>query len=234
MASWPTVHGAKPKFPERLSDLAYGRILENLFDGRLPVGAFLSQSDLVALIDVPVGPLRDALRVLEVEGILVIRPRSGIEFVKPGIELTRSTYQYRSIVERAAVRIFAEVGDADLIERMHARHLAAKAGIETHGITIDLGAEIEDLESVLHNSIIDTLGNQLIEVSYRRMHNYLRLVRIGRKMTVPLVLRSIREHLAIIEACKARDPVRAETALIGHFDAALQRHVGMFMGHPAL
>lgn len=234
MAAWPERGGAGPPRQRRLSDLAYTRLLENLFDGRLPVGSFLSQSDLVDLIDVPVGPLRDALRVLEVEGILVIRPRSGIEFMKPGIELTRSAYQYRGIVERAAVRIFAEVGDADLIEMMHVRHLAAQGGIETHGITIDLGAKIEELESVLHNSIVATLRNPLIEVSHRRMHTYLRLVRIGRKMTVPLVLRSIREHLSIIDACKARDPERAEVALVAHFDAALQRHMGMFMGQPAL
>lgn len=234
MAMRPARDGAKSQPQGRLSDLAYARLLESLFDGRLPVGAFLSQSDLVELVGVPVGPLRDALRILEAEGILVIRPRSGIEFVKPGIELTRSTFQYRSIVELAAVRIFAEVGDADLIERMHVRHLNAATGLETQGLTIDLGGEIEDLESVLHHSIIETLGNPLIEVSYRRMHNYLRLVRIGRRMTVPLVLRSINEHLAIIEAFRARDPERAEAALQAHFDAALQRHMTMFLGDLAL
>jgi DNA-binding GntR family transcriptional regulator len=71
----------------RLSDLAYTRILENLFDRRLPTGAFVSQNDLVKLLGIPVAPLRDALRVLEAEGILAIHPRSGIQFVKPGLEL---------------------------------------------------------------------------------------------------------------------------------------------------
>ena len=92
----------------RLSDVAYARILENLFDRQLPAGAFVSQNDLVTLLGIPVGPLRDALRVLEAEGVLKIHPRSGIEFVKPGLELTRSTYQFRTIIERAAVRMFAE------------------------------------------------------------------------------------------------------------------------------
>ena len=44
----------------RLSDVAYSRILEALFDRQLPAGAFVSQSDLVALLGIPVGPLRDA------------------------------------------------------------------------------------------------------------------------------------------------------------------------------
>lgn len=213
----------------RLSDLAYTRILENLFDRRLPAGAFVSQNDLVKLLGIPVAPLRDALRVLEVEGILTIHPRSGIQFVKPGMELTKSTYQFRTIIERAAVRTFAEWGDEDLIRELGARHRAASANIEQHGLTKESMAELEELETLLHNSVIDILRNPLIDVSYRRMHTYLRLVRLDRKLTVPLAQRSIKEHLEIIDACAARDPDRAEAALVAHFNAALQRHLGMFI-----
>ena len=45
------------------------------------------------------------------------------------------------------------------------------------------------------------------------MHNYLQLVRLDRKITVPLAQRSLREHLDIILACKARDPEKAVAAL---------------------
>ncbi len=55
--------------------------------------------------------------MLEAEGILKIHPRSGIQFVRPGLELTRSTYQFRSILERAAIQIFAEQGDEAEIDR---------------------------------------------------------------------------------------------------------------------
>jgi DNA-binding GntR family transcriptional regulator len=214
---------------QRLSDLAYARILENLFDKRLPAGAFVSQNDLVKLLGIPVAPLRDALRTLEVEGILTIHPRSGIQFVKPGMELTKSTYQFRTIIERAAVRTFAEFGDEELIAQIGDRHRKVAADIAANGLTSGAMEEIEALESLLHNSIIDILRNPLIETSYRRMHNYLRLVRLDRKMTVPLAERSIREHLEIIDSCANRDPDRAETALVAHFNAALQRHMGMFV-----
>lgn len=213
----------------RLSDLAYTRILENLFDRRLPAGAFVSQNDLVKLLGIPVAPLRDALRTLEVEGILTIHPRSGIQFVKPGMELTKSTYQFRTIIERAAVRAFAELGDEDLMRELGTRHRKVSADIEQHGLTREAMVELEDLESLLHNSVIDILRNPLIDTSYRRMHTYLKLVRLDRKLTVPLAQRSIREHLEIIDACEARDPDRAEAALMAHFNAALQRHLGMFI-----
>ena len=213
----------------RLSDLAYRRILENLFDRRLPAGAFVSQNDLVKLLGIPVAPLRDALRVLEVEGILTIHPRSGIQFVKPGMELTKSTYQFRTIIERAAVRAFAEWGEEELIRELGERHRAVSAEIDRSGLTREVMLELEALESLLHNSVIEILSNPLIDVSYKRMHTYLRLVRLDRKLTVPLAQRSIREHLEIVDACAARDPDRAEAALVAHFSAALQRHLGMFI-----
>lgn len=212
----------------RLSDLAYTRILETLFERKIPAGAFLSQNDLVKLLGIPVAPLRDALKVLETEGVLTIHPRSGIQFVKPGLELTRSTYQYRTILEKAAVAVYAETADdADLAE-IERRHRELMEAIETNGLSDETKAELEALEQLLHNAIIGSLANPLIATSYKRMHNYLRLLRLDRKLTAPIALRSIREHMEIILACKARDPDKAVAALSAHFNAALQRHMGMY------
>ena len=218
----------EPPAGGRLSDLAYNRILEGLFDRRLPAGAFVSQNALVQLVGVPLAPLRDALRVLEAEGVLQIHPRSGIQFVKPGLELTRATYQFRAIIERAAVAVHAETADEAELAETARRHRALMAELEANGLTDDAKAEIEALELLLHNAIIGSLNNPLIETSYKRMHNYLRLVRLDRRITVPIVLRSLREHMEIIDACAARDKERAVKALDAHFTLALQRHMGMF------
>src|SRR4051794_40179940 len=168
---------------KRLSDLAYERVLECLFDRRVSAGAFVSQGELSALVGVPVAPLRDALRVLEAEGILTIHPRSGIQFVRPGLELTRSTYQFRSILERAAVRAYAEQGDEAEIAEISLRHLALIDTIASKGLGADELVEMEALEELLHNAVIGILRNPLIDTSYRRMHNYLRLLRLDRKLT---------------------------------------------------
>jgi DNA-binding GntR family transcriptional regulator len=212
----------------RLSDLAYTRILETLFDRKIPAGAFVSQNDLVKLLGIPVAPLRDALKVLETEGVVTIHPRSGIQFVKPGLELTRSTYQYRGILERAAVAVYAETADEAELEEIEQRHRAVIATVERDGLDDASKDEIEALEQKLHNAIIGSLANPLIETSYKRMHNYLRLVRLDRRVTAPLALRSLREHMEIIMACKQRDPDKAVAALSAHFTAALQRHMGLF------
>lgn len=212
---------------QRLSDLAYDRILEALFDRKVQAGAFVSQGELSEIVDVPVAPLRDALRVLEAEGILAIHPRSGIQFVRPGFELTRSTYQFRLILERAAVRIYAEQGDETEIKDTSHRHAVLIERIAVHGLGETELQEMEALENLLHNAVIGSLRNPLIETSYRRMHNYLRLLRLDRRLTAPIVLRTLKEHVEIIEACKARNADRAEAALDAHFQAALQRSLGL-------
>jgi DNA-binding GntR family transcriptional regulator len=216
--------GASP----RLSDLAYSRILEVLFERRLPAGAFVSQKDLVELTGVPVAPVRDALRVLEAEGILTIQPRSGIQFVKPGLELTRATYQFRGIIESSAVAVYAETGDEAEMAEIDSRHRLAIEAVEHEGLTPGVREELDALEGLLHNAIIGSLRNPLIETSYRRIHNYLRLLRLDRKMTVPLALRSLREHVTIIEACRRRKPGEAVMALQTHFANALQRNMGLY------
>jgi DNA-binding GntR family transcriptional regulator len=148
--------------------------------------------------------------------------------VKPGLELTKSTYQFRTIIERAAARVFAETADDESLAALKRSHEALQERIKRSGLNEKTLAELEQLEGALHNSVVGILRNPLIDSSYRRMHNNLRLIRLDRRWTVPLALRTIREHMAIIDACRARDPDGAEAALIAHFTAALQRHMGLF------
>ncbi|WP_447411559.1 GntR family transcriptional regulator, partial [Clostridium perfringens] len=88
------------------------------FDRTIPLGAELSQADLVRLFGMTMQPLRDALRRLETEGLVTIHARSCIRFIRSDLELSRSTYQFRSLIERAGARALAESGDAGEIQAM--------------------------------------------------------------------------------------------------------------------
>lgn len=212
----------------RLSDLAYQRIFEILYDRRLATGAFVSQAQLVALIGVPVGPLRDALRSLEAEGVLAIHPHTGIQFTKPGLELTRSTYQFRGIIEAAAVAVYAETAPEALLVDLDRRHDEVVAALSKDGLTLENAADVEKLDELLHGSIVASLNNALIDTSYRRIRNYLKLLRLDRKMSAPLALRSLREHKAVLAACLERDASAATVAIQAHFSNALQRNLGLY------
>jgi DNA-binding GntR family transcriptional regulator len=210
-----------------MSELAYVTILEGLFSGRLPTGAFVSQNDLVKLTGFPLQPLRDALRVLQTEGVLRIHPRSGIQFLKPDMELARSTYQFRSIIERAAARAYAENGAADEIDALLRDHRSLESALAAGSMTDELRARMEDLEARFHGALIGALRNPLIEITARRLRNYMTLIRLDRRYTAPLALHTLAEHIAVLVACEARDGAGAEQALSLHFRQALGRILGM-------
>ena len=121
------------------------------------------------------------------------------------------TYQANGVTRRVEYRSYA-----DLVRAIEGDGLGAKALIE-----------LDEMEHLLHGAVIGILRNPLIETTYRRMHNYLRLLRLDRKLTAPVALRTLREHLEILAACAARDAGRAQTALDAHFQAAVQRNLGL-------
>ena len=95
------------------------------------------------------------------------------------------------------------------------------------GATDAVNINMENLEQRFHGSMIAALRNPLIEVTARRLKNYVGVIRLDSRATAPRVIRTIREHLAVLEGCAARDPEAAEAALTYHFQAALQRILGM-------
>lgn len=214
--------------PVSLSEVAYRRILEMLFARQLPAGAFVSQNELVKLVSVPVAPLRDALRVLQTEGVLTIHSRSGIRFLKPDFEFTKNTYQFRGILERPAVRVFAEGASRGEIDAFVARHDALIGAIAPAGLTAENVREIVAIDADFHFAIVAALANPLVGSTYRRVHNYLQLIRLDRRLTPAIAIRTLKEHLDILDACRARDAERAEAALQAHFSNALQRALGIF------
>ncbi|MEK9212048.1 GntR family transcriptional regulator [Sphingomonas sp. 2378] len=222
-----TAASPPPKETQGLAEQAYRAILQGLFDRTIPSGAELSQSLLMKRLGITVQPLRDALRTMEAEGLVSIHSRSCIRFIKADLELSRSTYQFRSLLERPGARALAETGEASDIEEMLADHRALIADLEENGLHAEQEARLKEMEERLHGALITALRNPLIEITARRLKNYVTLVRLDRLVTTPLALRTLREHLEILEACARRDADAAEAALAMHFKQALQRILGM-------
>lgn len=210
-----------------LAERAYRAILQGLFDRTIAAGAEWSQSELIAKLGLTAQPVRDALLRLESEGLVTIHARSCIRFVKADLELSRATYQFRSLIERAGARSYAETGDAAEITALIAAHGALIAQITADGLDADASRVLGDLENSFHGALLSSLRNPLIETTARRLKNYVTLVRLDRLVTAPLALRTLREHLDVLNACAKRDADAAEAALIAHFQQALQRLLGM-------
>lgn len=202
--------------------------MDALFSRKLSPGAFLSQNELVDLLGVPVGPLRDALRVLQTEGLVTIKARSGIEVVKPDLAMARNTYQIRGILEEAAVRAYAETAAIAAIAAMEQRHEALIGSFEGREPTEDDIRGMETLDRDFHFEIIAALRNAMVDETYRRIHAILNLILLERRFSGPVMARTLREHLKVLAACKARNADAAQKAISEHFSEALKRAMALF------
>lgn len=216
-----------PLAPARQSELAYARILEALFAGKVSFGSFISQADLTAMTGIGVGPVRDALKLLEMDGIIVIHPRSGIEVIRPSTELARSTYQFRSIIERFAVRQFTLTASPAVVDQLIAQHESAISDLDGVPLDMNLADEMTDLEECFHLPIVASLANAIVDAAYGRLGLLSRIVKMNGLVTRHTAAISIGEHLDALRAARARDPDSAEAAMVRHLANALQRNLGL-------
>jgi DNA-binding GntR family transcriptional regulator len=219
--------GPGDEIESNLADKAYRVILQRLFDRTIPAGSEYSQAQLMRLLGLTAQPLRDALRTLETEGLVTLQARSGVRFIRADLELSRSTYQFRSLIERPGARALAEMGDAALIRDLINKHNSLLAQLENGELGPAEKNTLDVLEDRLHGALTFYLRNPLIETTARRLKNYLTLVGLDSLTTRPLAIRTLREHIDILEACTRRDADAAEAALAVHFQQALQRILGL-------
>ena len=210
-----------------LAEKAYQAILQGLFDRTIPAGSEYSQAELMRQLGLTAQPLRDALRTLMNEGLVTMVARSCVRFIRADLELSRSTYQFRSLLERAGARALAEKGDAVEIRNLMDEHIALLEELERGELGPREQATLDALENRLHGALTFYLRNPLIETTAKRLKNYLTLVRLDWLTTKPLAIRTVREHIDILKACAMRDADAAEAALAAHFQQALQRLLGI-------
>jgi DNA-binding GntR family transcriptional regulator len=221
--------GAAPEQQSKLSQIAYLRFKESLFAGRIPIGATLTQAEVMELLDVPIGPLRGALQLLENDGLVTMVPRTGICFVKPDMSRLKDSFQLRCILEMEAVRKYAQVTQAEELDRWDAAHrevlaaarskMAEDALIE-HSGTVDRG---------FHAVLIGSLRNPQIDEVYGRMNERIRLVRLDNRyrQSSTTVTQAMQEHVAILDALRAHDTDAAVIAIEDHLRRTLHRAIGL-------
>jgi DNA-binding GntR family transcriptional regulator len=213
----------------KLSRVAYRRFKESLLTGRIPTGAVISQIDLVRQLDVPIVPLREALQVLEAEGLLTVLPRSGIQIVKPDLEMIKNCCQLRRMIEREATTRFATTATRDDIKAWEDRHVELLHAVEDGLGQPELGERLDTVDDGFHAALLASLRNPLIEDAHRQIKERLALVALDNHDAInPLLTKqTMTEHLAVIAAIKAQDPAAAANAMDAHLTRAMHRAMGL-------
>ena len=96
----------------------YETFYQALMDGRLKLGQTLTQNELCAVLGISMSPLREALTLLQDDGLISPRRRLGLEIFTPDVEFIASTTQFRELIEVQGLERFMEAVPADWVPSM--------------------------------------------------------------------------------------------------------------------
>lgn len=208
-----------------IKQIAYEHFREALFDGRLRPGQFVSQRELVALLGLSIGALRELLPRLQFEGLLVVMPQRGIQITQIDLSMIRHAFQMRMALEREAVlTAVRKMSDAmlDEQERLHRQILDEVTTAPSQDV-FDRGQKVDD---GFHNALIDATQNDLLIQAYAVNAIRMRLIKLDKITLSERVLPSaFADHLAIIAAIRLRDAIAANEALERHILNARERAI---------
>lgn len=103
-----------PSVAERLA----GEICDAIMVGEYPLGTWLRQEQLAQRFGVSRQPIREALRLLDVVGMIEARPRRGVRVNGPEPHYIRDGYLIRAELEGLAARLAATRRDARQLQEL--------------------------------------------------------------------------------------------------------------------
>jgi DNA-binding GntR family transcriptional regulator len=93
---------ARSKLTKR--DQVAQQLRQLIASGEIPRGSRVRQDELAERFDVSITPIREAIRLLHAEGILVGEPRKGVRVAAASPDRLRSTYVARRLLETYAMQ----------------------------------------------------------------------------------------------------------------------------------
>jgi DNA-binding GntR family transcriptional regulator len=196
-----------------LREVVFNTLRKNILRGDLKPGERLMEIQLANKLGVSRTPVREAIRKLELEGLVLMIPRRGAEVAKITEKNLRDALEIRRTLEKLAVSLAcARITDQEMDElRRASNHCGtflnkndlmgiAKADEEFHNV-IYRATDNQKLIKILNN---------LSEQVYRYRVEYLK-----HKETPAQI---INEHKKLIKAIEERDVERASEIAAVHID----------------
>lgn len=215
--------------PQKMAILLAQRIVDEITDRKLPPGAALPpERAMLHEFGVARGTLREALRYLEIQGVLTIRPGPGGGPTVNGVE-PRSLASVIALLLQLSHAPFSTILEArQLLEPATAAMAAERASpADLNALKASLGAmdeALDDLPSFLaenrnfHDIIAYASGNRLFELLLRSLSWITDASALGVDYDDKRRHGILAAHEKIYDAITSRDPVAAEEAMRGHMD----------------
>ncbi|HIY22990.1 MAG TPA: GntR family transcriptional regulator [Candidatus Brachybacterium merdigallinarum] len=199
-------------FPSR-TEFALTTIKQGILSGRYAPGQALVESEIAKELGVSKTPVREALKTLEMSGLVVMRPYSGTRVRQLTMEDAVAIYDLRLLLEPEAVRRSVANGLAldparDSLERAR--------GVED--------APVRSLENrAFHAALWAAAGNPELLETLENLRDRTALVAVATWARRPSWELEAQEHAGILQAAEAGDADEASALTRAHIAGFLDR-----------
>jgi DNA-binding GntR family transcriptional regulator len=201
-------------------DRAYAYVREQVLSSPAATGTFLNEQQLATQIGVSRTPVREALLMLQAEGLVEMVPKRGVYVPAMSGRQIGELMDLRGALERHAASTCLKTGTTPV-----AAMVSTLAGQEQLCASDADGAgqQFIELDTLFHQTLIDAAGSELLSRTYAGLRA--RQLRVG--LTALLHGGDRRrdvcaEHRAIVEALADGDEQLAHRAIEDHLGITLQ------------
>lgn len=215
--------------PTSLADEIAFRLQAAILDGVFPPGTHLYQDEICARFGVSRTPVREALRKLQAQHLVVVVPNKGAKVRIPGRQELIDVYAVRADLEGFACELAALVVGPEtlgILDHAQAALDAAVERLEREPIERDdvaaFHARFAHANEEFHGAIHRAAGNQRLQKLILELQHYFPKDYVWRAQASSDEMRrlNIDQHVAIREALASRRPRGARKAMEEHIRLA--------------
>lgn len=196
-----------------LRDVVFNTLRQAILRGELKPGERLMEIQLANKLGVSRTPIREAIRKLELEGLVLMIPRRGAEVAEITEKSLRDVLEVRGALEELAVKLACQKITDEQILELRAAEKEFEMALSSGDVTVYAEADVK-----FHDIIYRATDNQrLIQLLFNlreQMYRY-RVEYLKREESHGTLLI---EHKKIIEAIASRDMEASVDAVCQHID----------------
>lgn len=204
-----------PLTPRALYQDVAERLRQQIFNRELEPGSWIDEQKLAAEYGISRTPLREALKVLAVEGLVTMKLRRGAYVTEMSSEDVRQVYHLLGLMESDAAAVVAR--EASEAQRAELRALHER--LEKQARQRDAFFATNEL---FHLKLLQIAGNRWTQQIVNDLRKVMKLNRHHSLFKQGRLADSLAEHRALMQAIEARDGEAARRLMRAHFDSGLE------------
>lgn len=203
-----------------LSEYISDQMREAIVTDKLKAGQRIVEREIAEAMKTSRGPVRDALLLLESEGLVVRYPHRGTFVAELSYEDAEEIYSLRQAIESLAVKyVVSRATPADLDELDGLVHSMAAMISESYGV-----GEATELDMAFHRALCRISGHSRALAAWEALSSQTRALLMSRIKRKPHDFQEkvVVWHRRLVDALRQRDLNRAQDELRRHMSATLE------------